>query len=142
MPDVHYPSHEREVFPRAFPTSTDKTRLPDATQPSALDKYDVLSRVGEGSFGVVHQCRLKTATREDAPLAKFAHLAGRLLAIKKFRTEGQDDIALREIKMLKVTPICPCRNPCTDWVACRLCRVTPTSFDYMKCFDAKDGSTW
>ena len=70
---------------------------------SALEKYDILSRVGEGSFGVVHQCRLKSEKQLAQPLGKFAHLAGRMLAIKKFRTEGQDDIALREIKMLKVS---------------------------------------
>jgi len=56
---------------------------------SPLGTYEILETIGEGSFGVVHQCR----SRKD----------GNLYAIKKFR-EGDDvkNIAVREIKMLKI----------------------------------------
>ncbi|XP_072944861.1 cyclin-dependent kinase-like 1 [Epargyreus clarus] len=57
----------------------------------AMDKYEQLSVVGEGSYGVVLKCR-----RRDT---------GQLVAIKKF-LETEDDaavrkMALREIRMLK-----------------------------------------
>ena len=57
-----------------------------------MDKYDKLSKIGEGSYGVVYKCR----NRET----------GQLVAIKKF-IEMDDDplirkIAVREVRMLKV----------------------------------------
>lgn len=57
-----------------------------------MEKYEKLSKIGEGSYGVVYKCR----NRET----------GQLVAIKKF-VESEDDplikkIALREIRMLKV----------------------------------------
>ncbi|KAK7083901.1 Cyclin-dependent kinase-like 1 [Halocaridina rubra] len=56
-----------------------------------MEKYEKLSKIGEGSYGVVYKCR----NREN----------GQLVAIKKF-VESEDDplikkIALREIRMLK-----------------------------------------
>ncbi|KAK8390684.1 hypothetical protein O3P69_010414 [Scylla paramamosain] len=56
-----------------------------------MEKYEKLSKIGEGSYGVVYKCR----NRET----------GSLVAIKKF-VESEDDplikkIALREIRMLK-----------------------------------------
>uniref|UniRef100_T1J966 cyclin-dependent kinase n=1 Tax=Strigamia maritima TaxID=126957 RepID=T1J966_STRMM len=56
-----------------------------------MDKYEKLSKIGEGSYGVVFKCR----NRET----------GQLVAIKKF-VESEDDplikkIALREIRLLK-----------------------------------------
>ncbi|XP_076044863.1 cyclin-dependent kinase-like 4 isoform X2 [Oratosquilla oratoria] len=56
-----------------------------------MDKYEKLSKIGEGSYGVVYKCRNKET--------------GTLVAIKKF-VESEDDplikkIALREIRMLK-----------------------------------------
>ena len=108
---------------------------------SALEKYDILSRVGEGSFGVVHQCRLKNEKQLAQPLGKFSHLAGRMLAIKKFRTEGQDDIALREIKMLKVSHLdVSLRKNLSE--EDRLCRAIRISSSYTRSFVAKEGSTW
>ncbi|XP_004924422.1 cyclin-dependent kinase-like 4 [Bombyx mori] len=67
----------------AFSPSTPNSR--------AMDKYEQLSVVGEGSYGVVLKCR-----RRDT---------GQLVAIKKF-LETEDDaavrkMALREIRMLK-----------------------------------------
>uniref|UniRef100_A0A8R1HLF2 cyclin-dependent kinase n=2 Tax=Caenorhabditis japonica TaxID=281687 RepID=A0A8R1HLF2_CAEJA len=57
----------------------------------AMDKYERLSKLGEGSYGVVYKCRNKEN--------------GQIVAIKKF-VETEDDphikkIALREIRMLK-----------------------------------------
>lgn len=59
----------------------------------SMDKYEKLSKIGEGSYGVVFKCR----NREN----------GQLVAVKKY-VETEDDplikkIALREIKMLKVS---------------------------------------
>ena len=56
-----------------------------------LDRYEKLSKIGEGSYGVVYKCRARDT--------------GHLVAIKKF-VESEDDplikkIALREIRMLK-----------------------------------------
>ncbi|KAM8808910.1 CDKL2 protein, partial [Eudromia elegans] len=56
-----------------------------------MEKYQVLSLVGEGSYGVVTKCRNKDS--------------GQIVAIKKF-LESEDDatvkkMALREIKLLK-----------------------------------------
>ncbi|EFP08871.1 hypothetical protein CRE_18002 [Caenorhabditis remanei] len=57
----------------------------------AMDKYDRISKLGEGSYGVVYKCKNKDT--------------GQIVAIKKF-VETEDDphikkIALREIRMLK-----------------------------------------
>jgi cyclin-dependent kinase-like len=62
-----------------------------------MDKYEKMSKIGEGSYGLVFKCR----NREN----------GQLVAIKKY-VETEDDplikkIALREIKMLKVS-LCFC----------------------------------
>lgn len=58
----------------------------------AMEKYENLGLVGEGSYGMVLKCRHKET--------------GQLVAIKKF-LESEDDkmvkkIALREVRMLKV----------------------------------------
>ncbi|UYV64244.1 CDKL1 [Cordylochernes scorpioides] len=58
---------------------------------SLMEKYEKISKIGEGSYGVVFKCR----SRET----------GQLVAIKKY-VETEDDplikkIALREIRMLK-----------------------------------------
>lgn len=58
----------------------------------AMEKYEPLGVVGEGSYGVVLKCK----NREN----------GRIVAIKKF-IDSEDDqnvrkIALREIRVLKV----------------------------------------
>ncbi|KAK0411322.1 hypothetical protein QR680_005601 [Steinernema hermaphroditum] len=60
-------------------------------KPCAMEKYEKLGKIGEGSYGVVFKCRHKET--------------GQLVAIKKF-VETEDDpaikkIALREIRMLK-----------------------------------------
>lgn len=60
---------------------------------SVPQKYEKLSKIGEGSYGVVFKCRNKEN--------------GQLVAVKKY-VETEDDplikkIALREIKMLKVS---------------------------------------
>ncbi|CAH0725512.1 unnamed protein product, partial [Brenthis ino] len=67
------------------------TISPSTPRSRAMDKYEQLSVVGEGSYGVVLKCR-----RRDT---------GQLVAIKKF-LETEDDaavrkMALREIRMLK-----------------------------------------
>lgn len=61
-----------------------------------MDRYEKLSRLGEGSYGVVYKCR----DRET----------GSLVAVKRF-VESEDDpairkIALREIRLLKVCINC------------------------------------
>uniref|UniRef100_A0A1B0A3T7 cyclin-dependent kinase n=1 Tax=Glossina pallidipes TaxID=7398 RepID=A0A1B0A3T7_GLOPL len=58
---------------------------------SRMDRYEKLSRLGEGSYGIVYKCR----DRET----------GQLVAVKRF-VESEDDpairkIALREIRLLK-----------------------------------------
>lgn len=58
-----------------------------------MEKYDIISVVGEGSYGLVMRCRHRES--------------GQYVAIKKF-LETEDDptvrkMALREIRMLKVT---------------------------------------
>lgn len=57
-----------------------------------MEKYDIISVVGEGSYGLVMRCRHRES--------------GQYVAIKKF-LETEDDptvrkMALREIRMLKV----------------------------------------
>lgn len=57
-----------------------------------MEKYEKVSKIGEGSYGIVFKCR----NREN----------GQLVAVKKY-VETEDDplikkIALREIRMLKV----------------------------------------
>ena len=61
----------------------------------AMEKYEKLSKIGEGSYGVVFKCRHRDS--------------GQVVAIKKF-VESEEDpvikkIALREIRMLKVRPM-------------------------------------
>uniref|UniRef100_A0A1B0D5J9 cyclin-dependent kinase n=1 Tax=Phlebotomus papatasi TaxID=29031 RepID=A0A1B0D5J9_PHLPP len=56
-----------------------------------MDRYEKLSRLGEGSYGIVYKCRDRDS--------------GELVAVKKF-VESEDDpairkIALREIRLLK-----------------------------------------
>jgi serine/threonine protein kinase len=62
-----------------------------------MERYEKICRMGEGSYGVVYKCR----NRET----------GQIVAIKKF-VESEEDplikkIALREIRMLKVTSTDP-----------------------------------
>ena len=57
-----------------------------------MEKYEKISKIGEGSYGVVFKCRNKEN--------------GSTVAIKKF-VESEDDplirkIAMREVRMLKV----------------------------------------
>lgn len=59
---------------------------------SRMDRYEKLTRLGEGSYGVVYKCRDRDT--------------GGLVAVKRF-VESEDDpsirkIALREIRLLKV----------------------------------------
>lgn len=57
-----------------------------------MERYERLARLGEGSYGVVFQCRDRQT--------------GRLVAVKKFQQTEDDPlirkIALREIRLLKV----------------------------------------
>lgn len=60
--------------------------------PSVMERYEKLSKIGEGSYGVVFKCRNRETNQ--------------LVAIKKY-VETEDDplikkIAMREIRMLKV----------------------------------------
>jgi len=57
-----------------------------------MEKYEKVSKIGEGSYGVVFKCKHKET--------------GSFVAIKRF-VESEDDplikkIAMREIRMLKV----------------------------------------
>ena len=65
-----------------------------------MDKYEKISKIGEGSYGIVYKCRNRDTSQ--------------IVAIKKF-VESEDDplikkIALREIRMLKV-----CINSIIIW---------------------------
>ncbi|XP_046434819.1 cyclin-dependent kinase-like 4 isoform X2 [Neodiprion fabricii] len=64
-----------------------KSRAPSKT----MERYERLARLGEGSYGVVFQCRDRQT--------------GRLVAVKKFQQTEDDPlirkIALREIRLLK-----------------------------------------
>ncbi|XP_014219101.1 cyclin-dependent kinase-like 1 isoform X3 [Copidosoma floridanum] len=64
-----------------------KSRAPS----KAMERYERLGRLGEGSYGVVFQCRDRQT--------------GRLVAVKKFQQTEDDPlirkIALREIRLLK-----------------------------------------
>lgn len=57
-----------------------------------MERYERLARLGEGSYGVVFQCRDRQT--------------GKLVAVKKFQQTEDDPlirkIALREIRLLKV----------------------------------------
>ena len=60
-----------------------------------MEKYEKISKIGEGSYGVVFKCKNKDT--------------GQVVAIKRF-VESEDDplikkIALREIRMLKVSAL-------------------------------------
>lgn len=60
-----------------------------------MDKYERVSKIGEGAYGVVFKCRHRET--------------GQIVAIKKF-FESEDDplirrIAFREVRMLKVSII-------------------------------------
>lgn len=66
-----------------------------------MDRYEKLSRLGEGSYGIVYKCR----DRDN----------GNLVAVKRF-VESEDDpairkIALREIRLLKVKIDWKCGRP-------------------------------
>eukprot|EP00095_Tigriopus_kingsejongensis_P006820 maker-scaffold82_size396747-snap-gene-1.17 protein:Tk06820 transcript:maker-scaffold82_size396747-snap-gene-1.17-mRNA-1 annotation:"cyclin-dependent kinase-like 1" len=80
-------------YKRAHPASVPSrhTRSRSRAPSRLMERYEKLSKVGEGSYGVVYKCRARDT--------------GGLVAIKKF-TETEDDplirkIALREIRMLK-----------------------------------------
>lgn len=57
-----------------------------------MDRYEKLSRLGEGSYGIVFKCRDRDT--------------GQLVAVKRFVESDEDPairkIALREIRLLKV----------------------------------------
>lgn len=65
-----------------------RSRAPSKT----MERYERLGRLGEGSYGVVFQCRDRQT--------------GKLVAVKKFQQTEDDPlirkIALREIRLLKV----------------------------------------
>jgi cyclin-dependent kinase-like len=62
-----------------------------------MEKYEKISMVGEGSYGLVMRCRHRET--------------GQIVAIKKFIETEEDQtirkMALREIRMLKVRMKCP-----------------------------------
>ena len=60
-----------------------------------MEKYERVSKIGEGAYGVVFKCRHRET--------------GQIVAIKKF-FESEDDplirrIAFREVRMLKVSSV-------------------------------------
>lgn len=72
----------------------EKSILHRSRAPSkAMERYERLARLGEGSYGVVFQCKDRQT--------------GKLVAVKKFQQTEDDPlirkIALREIRLLKVS---------------------------------------
>ncbi|XP_033229165.1 cyclin-dependent kinase-like 4 isoform X1 [Belonocnema kinseyi] len=75
------------LFGSTLPLLPRRSRAPSKT----MERYERLGRLGEGSYGVVFQCRDRQT--------------GRLVAVKKFQQTEDDPlirkIALREIRLLK-----------------------------------------
>ncbi|XP_012275939.1 cyclin-dependent kinase-like 1 isoform X3 [Orussus abietinus] len=75
------------LFGSTLPLLPRRSRAPSKT----MERYERLARLGEGSYGVVFQCRDRQT--------------GRLVAVKKFQQTEDDPlirkIALREIRLLK-----------------------------------------
>lgn len=70
-----------------------KKSSPHRSSRQIMDRFEKISKIGEGSYGLVYRCH----DRET----------GQMVAVKKY-VETEDDplikkIALREIKMLKVS---------------------------------------
>lgn len=79
------------------------------TTQEIMEKYEQLSIVGEGSYGLVIKCRHKETDQ--------------LVAIKKF-VETEEDatvrrMALREIRMLKVSNNDSPKKHCQLFIYCR-----------------------
>ena len=91
---------------------------------AAMEKYENLGMIGEGSYGMVMKCRHKvrlphgkhthTCTTSVYVHVRWLHFycavfqeTGQLVAIKKFLETEEDKmvkkIAMREVRMLKVT---------------------------------------
>lgn len=88
--DEHLFIHN-ELFPLISSITT--IHLFQRREEFTMEKYEKISKIGEGSYGVVFKCRNRDT--------------GQTVAIKKY-VETEDDIlikkiALREIRMLKVT---------------------------------------
>ena len=84
--------HFTLIYLNIIPFISLHNRTPRVSGSSRMDRYEKLSRLGEGSYGIVYKCR----DRES----------GSLVAVKRF-VESEDDpairkIALREIRLLKV----------------------------------------
>ncbi|KAF2358090.1 Protein kinase domain, partial [Trinorchestia longiramus] len=80
----------RKLLPYKSEPSLTAVRRP-RVEARAMEKYEKISKIGEGSYGMVYKCRVRETSE--------------LVAIKKFM-ESEDDplirkIALREVKMLK-----------------------------------------
>ncbi|XP_014471219.1 PREDICTED: cyclin-dependent kinase-like 4 isoform X1 [Dinoponera quadriceps] len=75
------------LFGSTLPLLPRRSRAPS----KAMERYERLARLGEGSYGVVFQCRDRQT--------------GKLVAVKKFQQTEDDPlirkIALREIRLLK-----------------------------------------
>lgn len=88
--EIHVPS--LVVFDLSFRAGECTTLLMKAPF-TAMEKYENLGLVGEGSYGMVLKCKHKETSQ--------------IVAIKKF-LESEDDkmvkkIAMREVRMLKVS---------------------------------------